>query len=57
MKAQQPEAPRVPTPKCDPPQLRRRSEVGPAAVLLAEAEGLQPHGRSVALRLNRSRKT
>jgi len=31
------------------------SEVGPAAVLLAEAEGLQAHGRSVALRLNRGR--
>ena len=31
------------------------SEIGPAAVLLAEAEGLQAHGRSVALRLNRGR--
>jgi len=31
------------------------SEIGPAAVLLAEAEGLQAHARSVALRLNRSR--
>jgi len=31
------------------------SEIGPAAVLLAEAEGLQAHGRSVALRLNRAR--
>ena len=28
------------------------SEIGPAAVLLAEAEGLQAHARSVALRLN-----
>ena len=31
------------------------SEIGAAAVLLAEAEGLQAHGRSVALRLNRGR--
>ena len=28
--------------------------VGPAAVLLAEAEGLQAHGRSIARRLARS---
>jgi histidinol dehydrogenase len=29
------------------------AEVGPAAVLLAEAEGLDAHARSIALRLNR----
>ena len=29
-------------------------EVGPAAVALAEAEGLQAHARSVALRLGQS---
>jgi histidinol dehydrogenase len=32
---------------------RALSEVGPAAVALAEAEGLHAHARSVALRLNR----
>ncbi len=34
--------------ECDAPGL---AEIGPAAVLLAEAEGLQAHGRSVGLRL------
>ena len=29
-------------------------EIGPAAVKLADAEGLQAHGRSVSIRLNRS---
>jgi histidinol dehydrogenase len=33
---------------CDPASIRR---IGPAAVALAEAEGLPAHGRSVALRL------
>jgi histidinol dehydrogenase len=27
-------------------------EIGPAAVALAEAEGLQAHGRSISIRLN-----
>jgi len=29
------------------------ADVGPAAILLAEAEGLDAHARSIALRLNR----
>ena len=33
---------------------RGLAEVGPAAIALAEAEGLQAHARSIALRLNRS---
>jgi histidinol dehydrogenase len=32
---------------------RGLAEIGPAAVALAEAEGLHAHARSVALRLNR----
>ena len=36
--------------KCGPEQL---AAIGPAAVTLAEAEGLQAHGRSVSIRLNR----
>jgi histidinol dehydrogenase len=35
--------------RCDPEALRR---LAPAAVQLAEAEGLQAHGRSVTIRLN-----
>ena len=35
--------------KCGPDQLR---QIGPAAISLAEAEGLQAHGRSVAIRMN-----
>ncbi|MBO0711547.1 MAG: histidinol dehydrogenase [Acetobacteraceae bacterium] len=34
---------------------RGLAEVGPAAITLAEAEGLDAHARSIALRLNRSR--
>src|SRR6185295_9833659 len=36
--------------KCGPEQLRA---LGGAAIALAEAEGLDAHGRSVAIRLNR----
>ena len=36
---------------CDAESL---NEIGPAAVKLADAEGLQAHGRSVSIRLNRS---
>ncbi|MFO1101049.1 MAG: histidinol dehydrogenase [Xanthobacteraceae bacterium] len=36
--------------KCGPDQL---AELGPAAIALAEAEGLAAHARSVAIRLNR----
>jgi histidinol dehydrogenase len=35
--------------KCSPESLR---VIGPAAIALAESEGLQAHGRSVAIRLN-----
>lgn len=35
--------------KCTPDSLRA---IGPAAIALAESEGLQAHGRSVAIRLN-----
>ncbi|MGB7287858.1 MAG: histidinol dehydrogenase [Salaquimonas sp.] len=35
--------------RCGPEQL---AEIGPAAVTLAEAEGLQAHGRSVSIRMN-----
>lgn len=35
--------------KCTPESLR---VIGPAAIALAESEGLQAHGRSVAIRLN-----
>ncbi len=35
--------------RCGPDQLR---QIGPAAIALAEAEGLDAHGRSVAARLN-----
>ncbi len=35
--------------KCGPEQLRA---IGPAAMVLAEAEGLDAHGRSVAIRMN-----
>ena len=35
--------------KCGPEQLRA---LGPAAMTLAEAEGLQAHARSVAMRFN-----
>jgi histidinol dehydrogenase len=31
------------------------AEIGPAAIALAEAEGLDAHARSIAVRLNRSR--
>lgn len=37
--------------KCTPDSLR---VIGPAAIALAESEGLQAHGRSVAIRLNLS---
>ena len=36
--------------KCGPDQL---AAIGPAAVTLSEAEGLQAHGRSVSIRMNR----
>ena len=36
--------------KCGPEQLAR---LGPAAIALGEAEGLDAHARSVAIRLNR----
>jgi histidinol dehydrogenase len=36
--------------KCGPDQLRK---LGPAAVALGEAEGLEAHARSVRLRLDR----
>ncbi len=36
--------------KCGPEQL---AAIGPAAVTLANAEGLQAHGRSVSIRMNR----
>ncbi|MGE5536027.1 MAG: histidinol dehydrogenase, partial [Acidobacteriota bacterium] len=36
--------------KCAPDQLRT---LGPAAIALAEAEGLAAHARSVAIRLNK----
>lgn len=36
--------------KCGPDQL---AAIGPAAVTLADAEGLQAHGRSVSIRMNR----
>ena len=36
--------------KCDADSLGR---IGPAAVALADAEGLEAHGRSVSIRLNR----
>lgn len=35
--------------KCGPQQLR---EIGPAAIALAKAEGLDAHGKSVSIRLN-----
>jgi histidinol dehydrogenase len=35
--------------KCDADAL---AEIGPAAVRLAEEEGLQAHGRSISIRLN-----
>jgi histidinol dehydrogenase len=35
--------------RCGPEQL---SKIGPAAVALAEAEGLQAHGRSISMRIN-----
>jgi histidinol dehydrogenase len=35
---------------CDPAAL---AAIGPAAITLAEAEGLDAHARSVAIRLNR----
>jgi histidinol dehydrogenase len=35
--------------RCGPDQLR---QIGPAAITLAEAEGLDAHGRSIAARLN-----
>jgi histidinol dehydrogenase len=35
--------------KCGPDQLRA---LGPAAIALAEAEGLAGHGRAVSIRLN-----
>jgi histidinol dehydrogenase len=35
---------------CDPGSL---SELAPSAVTLAETEGLQAHGRSISIRLNR----
>ncbi|MCP4071878.1 MAG: histidinol dehydrogenase [Hyphomicrobiales bacterium] len=35
--------------KCGPEQL---SEIGPAAIALAEVEGLQAHGRSISMRIN-----
>jgi len=35
--------------RCGPEQLR---QIGPAAIALANAEGLDAHGRSVATRLN-----
>ena len=38
--------------KCDPDAL---AAIGPAAVRLAEEEGLQAHGRSIAIRLNMGR--
>jgi histidinol dehydrogenase len=37
--------------KCGPDQLRA---LGPAAMTLAQAEGLEAHARSVGLRLNQS---
>jgi len=37
---------------CSPAGL---SALGPAAIALAEAEGLDAHARSVAVRLNRAR--
>jgi histidinol dehydrogenase len=36
--------------KCGPDQLRA---LGPAAVVLGEAEGLDAHARSISIRLNR----
>jgi histidinol dehydrogenase len=36
--------------RCDPAGL---AAIGPAAIILAEAEGLEAHARSVAIRLNR----
>jgi len=36
--------------KCDADSLGR---IGPAAVALADAEGLEAHGRSVSIRLNK----
>jgi histidinol dehydrogenase len=36
--------------RCGPEQL---AKLGPAAIALAEAEGLDAHARSVAMRLNR----
>ncbi|GHB20483.1 histidinol dehydrogenase [Pseudovibrio japonicus] len=36
--------------RCNPENL---AQIGPAAVTLAEVEGLQAHGRSVSIRLNR----
>jgi len=36
--------------KCSPASL---AEIGPAAVRLAEAEGLQGHARSITIRLGR----
>lgn len=35
--------------KCGPDQL---AKIGPAAILLAEAEGLHAHGRSISIRMN-----
>ncbi len=35
--------------RCGPEQL---SKIGPAAIALAEAEGLQAHGRSISMRIN-----
>ena len=37
--------------KLGPEQL---AELGPAAIALAKAEGLDAHGRSVAIRMNRA---
>ncbi|MCP4306293.1 MAG: histidinol dehydrogenase, partial [bacterium] len=41
---------RTTTLKLDPEQL---AALGPAAITLAEAEGLDAHARSIAIRMNR----
>ena len=41
---------RTTTVRCDPDAL---AEIGPAAVVLADAEGLEAHGLSISRRLNR----
>ena len=41
-------------PTVSPPTKPRWRGVGPAAVTLAEAEGLQAHARSIAMRLGNS---